>query len=154
MVDVTVRDQSFDMHVPRKRILRVINSIITAHNLSNVKLPKIFGLSPSTIDGYRCGIKKPRFKTLAFIKNRYKISLAWIVNGLSGRFTDDRLAESFPLTGARSTETAVTTDGGFHLADELVFISPDGRRGQQWRAGARWYDRNSGFPVRLTDNEE
>ncbi len=113
---------SFDVDEVKKRTQWAINYIITAHDLSNVKLSKILGLSTSTIDGYRRGIKTPKFEILAFIQNRYKISLDWIVDGLAGQFTDDRRAE--PLTGAGvlSRDSHINSDRSVLPPGEFVFI--------------------------------
>lgn len=114
--------RSFDIQEVRNRIRWAINYIITEHDLSNVKLSRILGLSTSTIDGYRRGIKTPKFEILAFIQNRYKISLDWIVDGHAGQFTDDRRAESFPGAGIVFAESAINNDNGVLPAGEFVFI--------------------------------
>lgn len=121
-VDVMAPDRSFDIQEVRKRTQWAINYIITAYELSNVKLSRILGLSTSTIDGYRRGIKTPKFEILAFIQNRYKISLDWIVDGHTGQFTDDRRAEPFPGAGVRCRDSGVDSDIGVLPADEFVFI--------------------------------
>lgn len=122
MAEANVPGLSFDIHEVRKRTQWAINYIINAHDLSNVKLSKILGLSTSTIDGYRRGIKTPKFEILAFIQNRYKISLDWIVDGHAGQFTDDRRAESLPGAGVVFAESASNDDNGVLPAGEFVFI--------------------------------
>jgi phage repressor protein C with HTH and peptisase S24 domain/DNA-binding XRE family transcriptional regulator len=122
MHGATVPEQSFDIQEVKNRIRWAINYIITEHDLSNVKLSRILGLSTSSIDSYRRGIKTPKFNTLAFIQNTYKISLDWIVDGLASQFTDDRRAEPFPGDKVQCAESDIRSDKGVVLPGEFVFI--------------------------------
>lgn len=114
--------RSFDNREVKKRTQWAINHIITAHDLSNVKLARILGLSTSTVDGYRRGIKTPKFETLAFVQQTYKISLDWIVDGLAGPFTDDRPADHLSGVGLQGRESASNSDNGGLPSGEFVFI--------------------------------
>jgi len=114
--------RSFDIREVKKRAQWAINHIIKTRELSNVKLSGILGLSTSTIDGYRRGIKMPKFETLAFIQDRYRISLDWIADGLAGQFTDDRRIEPFAGAALQSAASDSGDDGGVLPPGEFVFI--------------------------------
>jgi len=116
-----VSEGPFDIREVKKRTQWAVNYIIKTHALSNVKLSAILGLSASTVDGYRRGVKMPKFETLAFIQDRYRISLDWIVDGLDGPFTDQRRDGAFaaPLPSA---EKGIGHEGGALPSSEFVFI--------------------------------
>lgn len=116
-----VPEGSFDIQEVKTRTQWAINYIIKTHELSNVKLSAILGLSASTIDGYRRGVKIPKFETLAFIQDRYRISLDWIVDGLDGPFTDHRREEAL-VAPLRSAEPGMGHEGGALPPSEFVFI--------------------------------
>lgn len=99
-----------------------INHIIAEHGLSNVKLAGILGLSTSTIDSYRRGIKIPKAEILALIHQRYKISLDWIVDGLGRRFTDDGDGAPVRESGTQGIDPSCNGDAARLLQSEFVFI--------------------------------
>jgi len=86
-----VRGLSIDLNKRISRVRWAINYIISENNLSNNKLAKILELSVSTIDNYRRGIKMPKFETLTYFQNHYRISIDWIMDG-----------EGEPFFGARA----------------------------------------------------
>ncbi|MEW6333841.1 MAG: LexA family transcriptional regulator [Thermodesulfobacteriota bacterium] len=116
-----VPEGSFDIREVKERTQWAVNYIIKTHALSNVKLSSILGLSASTVDGYRRGVKMPKFETLAYLQDRYRISLDWIVDGLDGPFTDQRREGAFaaPLPSA---EKGIGHEGGPLPPGEFVFI--------------------------------
>lgn len=122
MAEASAPGRSLDIPGIKKRMQWAIHYIIKTHELSNVKLSGILGLSTSTIDGYRRGIKMPKFDTLALIQDRYKISLDWIADGLPSQFTGDRRAE--PLNGAapQSAESGSGNQSAVLPTGEFVFI--------------------------------
>jgi len=117
--------RSFDIQEVMKRTQWAINYLIKKHQLSNVKLARILGLSASTIDGYRRGVKMPKFETLAFIQDGYKISLDWIVDGLACPFTDDRRIEHLAApegTVSNGVPSGIGPELGGLPPSEFVFI--------------------------------
>lgn len=122
MAEAKAPGRLFDIREVKKRTQWAINYIIKTDELSNVKLSGILGLSTSTIDGYRRGIKMPKFETLAFIQDRYRISLDWIVDGLANQFTDDRRIEPFTGAARQSAESDSGDNSGVLPPGEFVFI--------------------------------
>ncbi len=122
MTDTHAAVRRFDIHEVKGRTRWAIDHIITAHALSNAKLAKILGLSTSTVDSYRRGIKTPKFETLAFMQTTYRISLDWMVDGLGSQFTDIRAAELFSAPPAKCAGPDAGNDDAALPPGEFVFI--------------------------------
>lgn len=113
---------SFDLSEIKKRIQWAFNYIITEYELSNVKLARTLGLSTSTVDSYRRGIKMPKLETFAFIQNSYKISLDWIINGRGDKFIDGRYGGPPTDAWAQYPAAHYYADPDALPADEFVFV--------------------------------
>ena len=116
-----LRGLNTNIHEIRDRIKWAVNYIITEHNFSNVKLANMVGLSPSTIDAYRRGVKGPKLEFLMFIQNKHNISMDWIMDGTGERFTGTHspsLDRPGPDPSHREHPSTILNES----SDEFVFI--------------------------------
>lgn len=108
-----LRGLSTDLNAIRNRNKWAFDYVIKEYNLSNVKLAKILGLSESTVDNYRRGVKMPKFETLVFIQQNYKISIDWIMDGTGEPYLGAR-AKYFEVCGPEPAISLIAEQKATH----------------------------------------